>query len=244
MQIAELRQHLGRSTPDIDPGIAIALLVLGRDSLTGTLATSLHSVLSRNLNRRFADMEFPDYPPETGVAVAERIATQAITLGAENDRRGRQGQTVFPAHKCCRQHGEQTASVRHGRPFLPRPARFARHLEPHDADVARFLGYRYIGCRGIRTEYDVHIATLFADWTKPMSDKVENELRAMLDELGLAEIDDGQDVVFADLDLDSLTVMDLCVALEDRYDFAIDPGDVIQQATLTQSCAFHRDQTP
>jgi hypothetical protein len=82
-QIAELRQHLGRSTPDIDPGIAIAILVLGRDSLTCTLATSLHSVLSRNLNRRFADMEFPDYPPETGVAVAERIASQAIALGAE-----------------------------------------------------------------------------------------------------------------------------------------------------------------
>jgi acyl carrier protein len=77
-----------------------------------------------------------------------------------------------------------------------------------------------------------------------MSDKVENELRAMLDELGLAEIDDGQDVVFADLDLDSLTVMDLCVALEDRYDFAIDPADVVEQATLLNLARFIATKRP
>lgn len=77
-----------------------------------------------------------------------------------------------------------------------------------------------------------------------MSDKVETELRAMLDELGLAEIDDGQDVVFADLDLDSLTVMDLCVALEDRYDFAIDPADVIEQATLRNLAGFIATKRP
>jgi acyl carrier protein len=77
-----------------------------------------------------------------------------------------------------------------------------------------------------------------------MSDKVENELRAMLDELGLAEIDDGQDVVFADLGLDSLTVMDLCVALEDRYDFAVEPADVIEQATLTNLARFIATKRP
>jgi acyl carrier protein len=77
-----------------------------------------------------------------------------------------------------------------------------------------------------------------------MSDKVENELRAMLDELGLAEIDDGQDVVFADLDLDSLTVMDLCVALEDRYDFAIEPADVVEQATLLNLARFIATKRP
>lgn len=82
-QIAELRERLSRSMPDIDPAVSIALLVLGRDSMVGTLATSLHSLLRQNLNRRLADIEFPDYPPETGVAIAERIATHAITVGEE-----------------------------------------------------------------------------------------------------------------------------------------------------------------
>lgn len=82
-QVGQLRQRLSTSAPDIDPAVSFALLVLGRDSTLGTLATSLHSLLRQNLDRRIADIEFPDYPPETGVAIAERVATHAVTVGEE-----------------------------------------------------------------------------------------------------------------------------------------------------------------
>lgn len=77
-----------------------------------------------------------------------------------------------------------------------------------------------------------------------MSDKIEAELRTLLDDLGLAKIDAGQDVVFADLDLDSLTLMDLCVSLEDRYDFVIEPADVVKQATLENLARFITTRRP
>ena len=77
-----------------------------------------------------------------------------------------------------------------------------------------------------------------------MSDKIETELRTLLDDLGLAQIDPGQDIVFADLDLDSLTLMDLCVALEDRYEFAIEPADVVKQATLGNLARFITTRRP
>jgi acyl carrier protein len=77
-----------------------------------------------------------------------------------------------------------------------------------------------------------------------MSDKVETELRTLLDDLGLAQVGAGKDVVFADLDLDSLTLMDLCVALENHYDFAIEPADVVKQATLSNLARFITTRRP
>jgi hypothetical protein len=80
-QIDLLRWELTKTAPNVDPAPALALFILGRDSLMGTLATSLYSILRQNLNRRFSDIEFPDFPPETGVAIAERIAADSITVG-------------------------------------------------------------------------------------------------------------------------------------------------------------------
>lgn len=82
-QIDELRQSLARDAPQADPAMTIALFVVGRDSLLGTLASSLYSIFRRNLDRRFADIEFPDYPPETGVAVSERLAAEAVPVGSQ-----------------------------------------------------------------------------------------------------------------------------------------------------------------
>jgi len=81
-QLDQLRRSLAETAPDVDQAQAVALLVLGRDSLLGTLATSLHAVLQQNLGRRFADIEFPEFPPETGVAIAERVAAAEIPVGA------------------------------------------------------------------------------------------------------------------------------------------------------------------
>jgi acyl carrier protein len=79
-----------------------------------------------------------------------------------------------------------------------------------------------------------------------MSEKIETELRNLLDELGLAKADDGatDDVAFADLELDSLTLMDICVSLEDRYDLIIEPADVVKQGSLRNLALFIAARRP
>lgn len=80
-QLGQLRERLAEAVPDVDEAHIVALLVLGRDSLLGTLATSCHAVFRDNQGQRFADIGFPDFPPETGVAIAERVATADISVG-------------------------------------------------------------------------------------------------------------------------------------------------------------------
>jgi hypothetical protein len=81
-QIGQLRRSLAETAPHVDEAHIVALLVLGRDSLLGTLGAALHTILRANEGKRFADFEFPDFPPETGVAIAERVATEDIAVGA------------------------------------------------------------------------------------------------------------------------------------------------------------------
>ncbi|MBK1867743.1 acyl carrier protein [Aestuariivirga sp. YIM B02566] len=80
-----------------------------------------------------------------------------------------------------------------------------------------------------------------------MSEKIETELRNVFAELGLIEAAPGdvtEDITFADLNADSLTLMDLCVALEERYEFIIEPADVMKQATLSNLARFIATRRP
>ena len=61
-----------------DEDMILALLVLGRDSLLATLASSLHAVLAAHSGERLDAIDFPDFPPETGVAIAERLARRSF----------------------------------------------------------------------------------------------------------------------------------------------------------------------
>lgn len=81
-QLGQLRQRLAGVVPEVEQAHVVGLLVLGRDSLLGSLGTSLHTVLRVNEGKRFADIGFPDFPPETGVAIAERVATMDIRVGS------------------------------------------------------------------------------------------------------------------------------------------------------------------
>jgi hypothetical protein len=81
--LGQLRRTIAETAPDVDQAHVIALLVLGRDSILSTLATALHAILRENQGKRFADIEFPEFPPETGVAVAERVAAAEITVGTQ-----------------------------------------------------------------------------------------------------------------------------------------------------------------
>lgn len=80
-----------------------------------------------------------------------------------------------------------------------------------------------------------------------MSEQIEAELRHVFVELGLVEAAQSEvmeDITFADLNADSLTLMDLCVALEEKYDFVIEPADVMKQATLSQLARFIATRQP
>jgi acyl carrier protein len=80
-----------------------------------------------------------------------------------------------------------------------------------------------------------------------MTEKIETELRDIFNELGLINAERSQlaeDIVFADLKADSLAVMDLCVALEDRYGVVIEPAEVMQQATLRNLARFIATKQP
>ncbi|MEX0808939.1 MAG: hypothetical protein WD044_09430 [Dongiaceae bacterium] len=76
--LAELRACIARvCAPAVargDEDMLLALLVLGRDSLLATLASSLNAVLTTSAGERLDAVVFPDFPPETGVAIAERLA--------------------------------------------------------------------------------------------------------------------------------------------------------------------------
>jgi acyl carrier protein len=80
-----------------------------------------------------------------------------------------------------------------------------------------------------------------------MSEKIEAELRNVFAELGLIEVapaEVAKDFAFADINADSLALMDLCVALEERYEFIIEPADVMKQATLSNLARFIATRRP
>lgn len=69
---------LGPDTPEDAVGLRLALAVLGRDTLVGTIGSSLYSILSANPGRRLNEIAYPKMPPETGVPFIEPIAVTAF----------------------------------------------------------------------------------------------------------------------------------------------------------------------
>jgi hypothetical protein len=68
-----IESQLGPQASQEDIGLRLALLVLGRDPLVGTLGESLYRLLANNPDRYLSDIGYPEIPPETGVPVIERI---------------------------------------------------------------------------------------------------------------------------------------------------------------------------
>jgi hypothetical protein len=84
-EMAKLREliacHLGSEATEEDVGLRLALLVLGRDPLIGSLGESLYRLLATNSGRCLLDISYPDLPPETGVPVTERLVVSPFKLG-------------------------------------------------------------------------------------------------------------------------------------------------------------------
>jgi cytochrome P450 len=63
----------GEDATEDDIGMRLALVILGRDALIGTLGESLYRLLNENPGRLLGDIGWPELPPETGVPFIERV---------------------------------------------------------------------------------------------------------------------------------------------------------------------------
>ena len=85
-EIATLRKlisaRLGASATEEDVGLRLALLILGKDALIGTLGESLCRLLEVNSGRRLTDIDYPELPPETGVPFIERLVVNPFKLAS------------------------------------------------------------------------------------------------------------------------------------------------------------------
>ena len=81
-EVAALRARIeaGGATDRADVGQKLAMMILGRDALTGTLAYSLRDVLVAAEGRRFAALTWPELPSSTGVPYIERMAHEAARV--------------------------------------------------------------------------------------------------------------------------------------------------------------------
>jgi hypothetical protein len=75
---AAIISKLGPSTSDDAVGLRLALAILGRDTLLGTLGESLYSIIAANQGRPLNEISYPPVPPETGVPYIERIAVKSF----------------------------------------------------------------------------------------------------------------------------------------------------------------------
>lgn len=85
VEVAAVRAIMARNCPEAmaagEEDMYIELFTLGRDSLLATISESIGAILAANVGKKLAEIDFPDHPHETGVAIAERMAAEAITVG-------------------------------------------------------------------------------------------------------------------------------------------------------------------
>jgi hypothetical protein len=79
-----ISSRLGPGASEEAVGLRLALFVLGRDTLLGTIGESLHSIFAANPDRRLNEICYPEVPPETGVPFIERIVIEPFAeLGTQ-----------------------------------------------------------------------------------------------------------------------------------------------------------------
>lgn len=85
IEVAELRAIIARNCPDAvaagEEDMYVALFTLGRDSLLATISESLAVIFAAHVGKKLSEIDYPDHPNETGVAIAERMAAEPILIG-------------------------------------------------------------------------------------------------------------------------------------------------------------------
>ena len=83
-----IREKIGANGSEEEEVVILSYLVLGRNSLGGTLCESLYRLLAANEGRKLSEIPFPVFPNETGVPYIERIVTADIEQGGVSYRAG------------------------------------------------------------------------------------------------------------------------------------------------------------
>jgi hypothetical protein len=90
-EIALLRElvasRLDKSATEEEVGLRLAYIILGKDPLKGTLGESLRKIFESNAGSKLSDIDFPEYPPETGVPFIERLVLETFNFGAHDSNR-------------------------------------------------------------------------------------------------------------------------------------------------------------
>jgi hypothetical protein len=83
-----VRQGLGPEEGVEDEGQRLALIIVGLDSLFGTLGESLARTFREHSGRRTGEMAFPSAPTETGVPHLERVVVEPFERAGVTFERG------------------------------------------------------------------------------------------------------------------------------------------------------------
>jgi hypothetical protein len=98
------------------PERAAALIILGHDSLLGSLGASLLAVLEGSAGeRRLCDLTYPDALPATGVPYVERVARTDCQIGEFKFREGERVRLFLDACPARGSAGEETPFFGKGR---------------------------------------------------------------------------------------------------------------------------------
>jgi cytochrome P450 len=73
-EVVRLAQAFAEQDLATSAEYATALMLVGYDSVLGSLGTSLVSQLKQGAGARLCDLDYPDYLPQTGVPYVERVA--------------------------------------------------------------------------------------------------------------------------------------------------------------------------
>ncbi len=87
-------------------GRHLALLMLGRDPLLGTLGESFRHVFEKESGKPLAGIEFPVMPPETGVPYIERLASEDCRLAGVEIVAGARLRILLQAYCYCEEERE------------------------------------------------------------------------------------------------------------------------------------------
>lgn len=85
-ELRDLRHAIETAFPEAsapENGMRLAMVILGRDALIGTMACSLHEVIQAASGRPFTAMSISDFPPRTGVPYIDRVATAEGDVGGQ-----------------------------------------------------------------------------------------------------------------------------------------------------------------
>lgn len=83
-----IREKIGPEASEEEEAVLLSYLILGRDSLGGTLGESLYRLFANHPGVRLSDIPYPSVPNETGVPYVERVAATDFDYGGVSFRAG------------------------------------------------------------------------------------------------------------------------------------------------------------